>query len=93
MSFLEPTNLLLLACALLYGLMGEWIDAVQQQRSSHTLAELARLSAPRAHVRRDGQELELSTDQVRLGDLLRLEVGGSGGGRCRDHRGGGAVAG
>jgi P-type Ca2+ transporter type 2C len=90
MSWLEPTNLLLLACALLYGLMGEWIDAaillafvggislldaVQQQRSNHALAELARLSAPRAHVRRDGQELELSTDQVRLGDLLRLEEG------------------
>ncbi len=90
MSWLEPTNLLLLACALLYGLMGEWIDAaillafvlgislldaVQQQRSSHALAELARLSAPRAHVRRDGQDLELCTDQVRLGDLLRLEEG------------------
>ncbi|MEA5443511.1 HAD-IC family P-type ATPase [Cyanobium gracile] len=90
MSWLEPTNLLLLACALLYGLMGEWIDAaillafvlgislldaVQQQRSNHALAELARLSAPRAHVRRDGQDLELSTDQVRLGDLLRLEEG------------------
>jgi P-type Ca2+ transporter type 2C len=90
MSWLEPTNLLLLACALLYGLMGEWIDgaillafvlgislldAVQQQRSSHALAELARLSAPRAHVRRDGQDLELATDQVRLGDLLRLEEG------------------
>lgn len=90
MSWLEPTNLLLLACALLYGLMGEWIDAaillafvlgislldaVQQQRSNHALAELARLSAPHAHVRRDGQELELSTDQVRLGDLLRLEEG------------------
>ncbi len=90
MSWLEPTNLLLLACALLYGLMGEWIDtaillafvlgislldAVQQQRSSHALAELARLSAPRAHVRRDGQDLELATDQVRLGDQLRLEEG------------------
>lgn len=90
MSWLEPTNLLLLACALLYGLMGEWIDAaillafllgislldaVQQQRSSHALAELARLSAPRAHVRRDGQDLELATDQVHLGDLLRLEEG------------------
>lgn len=90
MSWLEPTNLLLLACALLYGLMGEWIDAaillafvlgislldaVQQQRSNHALAELARLSAPRAHVRRDGQDLELATDQVRLGDLLRLEEG------------------
>jgi P-type Ca2+ transporter type 2C len=90
MSWLEPTNLLLLACALLYGLMGEGVDAaillafvlgislldaVQQQRSSHALAELARLSAPRAHVRREGQDLELATDQVRLGDLLRLEEG------------------
>ncbi len=90
MNWLEPTTLLLLACGLLYGLMGEWVDgaillafvlgiglldAVQQQRSSHALAELARLSAPRAHVRRDGQELELPTDQVRLGDQLRLEEG------------------
>ena len=90
MSWLEPTNLLLLACALVYGLMGEWVDggillvfvvgislldAVQQQRSSHALAELARLSAPRAQVRRGGQDLELPTDQVRLGDLLRLEEG------------------
>ncbi len=90
MNWLEPTTLLLLACGLLYGLMGEWVDgaillafvlgiglldAVQQQRSSHALAELARLSAPRAHVRRDGQELELATDQVRLGDELRLEEG------------------
>ncbi len=90
MNWLEPTTLLLLACGLLYGLMGEWVDgaillafvlgiglldAVQQQRSSHALAELARLSAPRAHVRRDGQELELATDQVRLGDQLRLEEG------------------
>ncbi len=90
MSWLEPTNLLLLACAVIYGLMGEWVDggillffvvgislldAVQQQRSNRALAELARLSAPRAHVRRDGQELELPAEQVRLGDLLRLEEG------------------
>ena len=90
MSLLEPTNLLLLACAVIYGLIGEWVDggillvfvvgislldAVQQQRSNRALAELARLSAPRAHVRRDGQELELPADQVRLGDLLRLEEG------------------
>jgi hypothetical protein len=60
MSWLEPTNLLLLACALVYGLIGEWVDggilllfvvgislldALQQQRSNHALAELARLSA------------------------------------------------
>jgi Ca2+-transporting ATPase len=90
MNLLEPTNLLLLACALIYGLLGEWVDglillvfvagitlldALQQQRSNHALAELARVSAPRAHVRREGEELELPTDQVRVGDLLRLEEG------------------
>ncbi|MCT0225881.1 HAD-IC family P-type ATPase [Synechococcus sp. CS-1328] len=90
MSWLEPTNLLLLACALIYGLIGEWVDggillvfvvgislldAVQQQRSNHALAELARLSAPHAHVRRAGEDLELPADQVRVGDRLRLEEG------------------
>ena len=87
---LEPTNLLLLACALLYGLIGEpqeavillvfvagisLLDAVQQRRSRRALAELARLSAPRARVRRDGIDLELPPEQVQLGDLLRLEEG------------------
>ena len=90
MSLVEPTNLLLLACALLYGLIGEpvegaillvfvaaivLLDAVQQRRSSRALAELARLSAPLAHVRRGGQDLELPAGQLRLGDLLRLEEG------------------
>ncbi|MCP9816748.1 HAD-IC family P-type ATPase [Synechococcus sp. GreenBA-s] len=90
MSLLEPTNLLLLACALIYAVIGEpvdgaillvfvvaivLLDAVQQRRSSRALAELARLSAPRAHVRRAGQDLELPAEQLRLGDLLRLEEG------------------
>jgi Ca2+-transporting ATPase len=90
MALLEPTNLLLLACALIYGLIGEpeeaaillvfvlgitLLDAVQQRRSRRALAELARLSAPRAHVRRDGELLDLAPDQVRVGDLLRLEEG------------------
>ncbi|MCT0214393.1 HAD-IC family P-type ATPase [Synechococcus sp. CS-1324] len=90
MSWLEPSNLLLLACALIYGLIGEWadagilllfvlgislLDAVQQQRSNRALAELARLSAPRARVLRAGQTLELPVEQVRLGDLLRVEEG------------------
>jgi len=90
MSWLEPTILLLLACALIYGLIGEWVDggilllfvvgislldALQQQRSNQALAELARLSAPRVHLRRAGQELELAAEQLRVGDLLRLEEG------------------
>ncbi len=87
---LEPTNLLLLACALLYGLIGEGdeaaillvfvaaislLDGLQQRRSRRALAELAGLSAPRVRLRRGGQDLELNPDQVRLGDRLRLEEG------------------
>ena len=83
---LEPTNLLLLACARIYALIGEpqeaeillvfvaaisLLDAWQQHRSRRALAELARLSAPRAHVRRDGVELELPPEQLQLGDQLR----------------------
>jgi Ca2+-transporting ATPase len=87
---LEPTNLLLLSCALIYGLIGEpaeaaillafvvgisLLDAIQQQRSNRALAELARLSAPLAHVRRAGVDLAIAAEQLRLGDLLRLEEG------------------
>jgi Ca2+-transporting ATPase len=90
MALLEPTNLLLLACAVIYGLIGEvqeaWIllgfvmvigllDGWQQQRSQRALTELARLSSPRARVRRDGIDMDLAPEEVRLGDLLRLEEG------------------
>jgi Ca2+-transporting ATPase len=90
MGLLEPTNLLLLACALIYGLLGEpvdgaillafvaaisLLDALQQRRSNRALAELARLSAPKAWVHRAGVALELPPDQLLVGDLLRLEEG------------------
>jgi Ca2+-transporting ATPase len=89
-SWLEPTNLLLLGCSLIYGLIGEpvdalillifvgviaGLDALQQSRSQRALAELARLSAPRAHVRRGGVVIEVPAEQVRVGDALRLEEG------------------
>ena len=87
---LEPTNLLLLACALIYGVIGEpqetaillvfvaaisLLDAWQQRRSRRALAELARLSAPHARVRRGGCDLELAAEEVLPGDRLRLEEG------------------
>ena len=90
MAIVEPTNLLLLACALIYALIGEpqealilllfvaaisLLDAWQQHRSRRALAELARLSSPRARVRRDGLDLELAPEDVRPGDGLRLEEG------------------
>jgi len=90
MALLEPTNLLLIACALLYGLIGELgeaaillvfvlaitaLDAWQQGRSRRALAELARLSAPRARVWRGGQLVELAPEALVPGDRLRLEEG------------------
>ncbi|MFM9104283.1 MAG: ATPase, partial [Cyanobium sp.] len=51
------------------------LDLFQQQRSGRALRELARLSAPRARVRRGGVDLDLPADQVRNGDLQRLEEG------------------
>ena len=51
------------------------LDGWQQHSSNRALAELARLSAPKAHVRRSGVALELAADQLQLGDLLRLEEG------------------
>jgi Ca2+-transporting ATPase len=90
MAILEPTNLLLLACALIYGLIGEreealillgfvaaisLLDAWQERRSQRALAELARLSSPRARVIRGGMTLELAPEQVQVGDVLRLDEG------------------
>ena len=89
-ALLEPTNLLLLACALIYGLIGDGFDALvllgfvgfitlldglQQRRSARALAALAALSAPRARVRRGGQDLEIAADQVVVGDRLLLDEG------------------
>lgn len=90
MAALEPTNLLLLACALIYLWIGEpaeatillvfvaaisGLDALQQHRSRRALAELARLAAPAVRLRRHGQELTLPPNQVQCGDQLRLEEG------------------
>jgi hypothetical protein len=90
MALLEPTNLLLMACELIYGLIGEaqealillafvvaicQLDGWQQHRSRRALAELSRLSSPRARVRRGGIDLELPPEEAHVGDLLRLEEG------------------
>ena len=90
MAVLEPTNLLLLACALIYLWIGEpaeaaillvfvaaisGLDGLQQRRSRRALAELARLAAPTVRLQRQGEELSLPPEQVQCGDLLRLEEG------------------
>ncbi|MEY3767032.1 MAG: hypothetical protein RLZZ11_99 [Cyanobacteriota bacterium] len=90
MVVLEPTNLLLLACGLLYLWIGEpaealilllfvalisALDAWQQRRSRRALEELARLAAPAVRVERQGRILDLAAEQVQVGDALLLEEG------------------
>ena len=90
MAALDPTNLLLLACALLYLAIGEpgeaaillvfvvaisLLDGIQQQRGHRALVELARLAVPHVRLRRQGVALTLPPRQLRVGDLLRLDEG------------------
>jgi P-type Ca2+ transporter type 2C len=86
----EPMLLLLLAAGLLSFLLAELTDAIllmltvvivlsisiyQQQRTNSALAALKELTAPLAHVIRDGVELRISSREVVPGDILLLAEG------------------
>ena len=80
MGLLEPTNLLLLACTLIYAAIGEPGEAtillvLVAGISLLALAELARLAAPLVQLQRNGVELKVAPEQVQRGDQLRLEEG------------------
>ncbi len=51
------------------------IGIVQETRAKRTLDQLAVLNAPRAVVRRDGEDQELDVDAVVLDDVLLLRTG------------------
>ena len=86
----EPMLLLLLAAGLLSFLLAELTDAIllmvtvvivltisiyQQQRTNSALAALKELTAPLAHVIRDGVEIRISSRDVVPGDILLLAEG------------------
>ena len=82
-------NAIVGACFLILLLLGRWQDAlfglaafanaiigcVQEFRAKRALDRLALLNAPRARVRRDGQELEVAPGDVVLDDILVLRAG------------------
>ena len=51
------------------------IGIVQELRAKRTLDQLAVVSAPRVHVRREGRPAEIGVDEVVLGDLILLQRG------------------
>jgi Ca2+-transporting ATPase len=80
----------LIAAALVSGLMGEWIDTfaiiaivilnsilgfVQQYRAEKSLAALKKLSSPTSKVIRDDQHSVIESFQLVPGDLIEIESG------------------
>ena len=82
-------NGIVASCFLVLLLLGRWQDAlfglsalanavigcVQEFRAKAALDRLALLNAPRARVRREGEEREIAPGDVVLGDLLVLRAG------------------
>ncbi len=80
----------LLAAALVSGLLGEWVDTVaigaiivlnavlgfiQEFRAEKSLAALRRMASPFARVLRDGQLAQVPAEALVPGDLVELEAG------------------
>ena len=89
-QFASPLIWLLLAAAIVSGVLGEIADAIaiavivvvnavvgffQEQRAENALEALRTLTAPRARVRRDGRQAVIPAAEVVPGDLLLLEAG------------------
>lgn len=81
---------ILLAAAILSGILGEWTDTViillvvilnavlgvfQENKAEQALEALKSMSAPQARVRRDGQVREIKSEELVPGDIVLLEAG------------------
>jgi Cu+-exporting ATPase len=56
-------------------LLGRWLEARTRGRASEAIRRLFALAPPSARVRRDGQEVEIPLEQVRVGDLVLVRPG------------------
>ncbi|HND53841.1 MAG TPA: HAD-IC family P-type ATPase, partial [Pirellulaceae bacterium] len=89
-QFAELVIGILVAAAVISGLMGEWLDAVailaivvlngllgffQEERAERALAALQKLSSPMAKVLRDGRLENVPARELVPGDIVELEAG------------------
>lgn len=58
-----------------YHIFSEWLSLIVKTRSSQAVKKLINLQPEIARVLRDGAELELPLDQVRIGDRVRIRPG------------------
>ncbi|NQX43869.1 calcium-translocating P-type ATPase, SERCA-type [Paenibacillus tritici] len=81
---------ILLAAAILSGILGEWTDTViillvvilnavlgviQENKAEQALEALKSMSSPQARVRRGGQVTEIKSEELVPGDIVLLEAG------------------
>ena len=93
----EPMFLLLVACGVIYLMVGDMQEAVmllafiffvmgitlyQERKTERALEALRDLSSPRALVIRDGTQLRIAGREVVRGDIIVLAEGGPGSCRC-----------
>ncbi|MDZ7922367.1 cation-transporting P-type ATPase [Rhodoferax sp.] len=86
----EPMFMLLLAAAVLYGVLGDWqeggilmglvlvvlgLTLYQEGKTERAMQALRQLSSPRALVLRDGQQQRIAGRDVVVGDLLVVAEG------------------
>src|SRR5262245_24121657 len=60
---------------LTYHIFSEWLSLIVKTRSSQAVKKLLDLEPDIAHVVRGGQELEVSLEDVRVGDIVRIRPG------------------
>ncbi|ALX47412.1 cation-translocating P-type ATPase [Lentibacillus amyloliquefaciens] len=89
-QFQDFMVLVLLAATLIAGMLGEYIDAIaimiivlvngflgyfQEQKAENSLAKLKEMSAPQASVLREGEWRKIPSQEVAVGDVVRLNSG------------------
>ena len=53
--------------------MGKLLEAKAKAKSSSAIEALAKLGAKEAHVLRDGKEIDVPVEQLRVGDVVRVD--------------------
>ena len=60
---------------LTYHIFSEWLSLIVKTRSSQAVKKLLDLQPDVAHVERDGKEVDVPLEDVRVGDLVRVRPG------------------
>lgn len=63
------------AALLFFILLGRYFEAVAKGRASAAIKELLKLEAKEAHVIKDGQEVTVPLDQLKVGDIIVVRPG------------------